>query len=209
MNLNKLGLLGVVFALVAGLSVSAIGFSVYLYPPATYDQLRPMISIDALGQASTLDGIRRALGVDFGLPTSLPPGTMLREIRVGKSMAALVYDNPNLPKIPFYDKGVLVIVVLSDGTSFGAPETAADQPMLFITQDNSTTAADAQMFVEGIGRARTVTVAGNPGWGYDPADFKVYHDSGRLEWWSNGIHYIMHADLPLLTLIEIAESMNK
>jgi hypothetical protein len=60
-----------------------------------------------------------------------------------------------------------------------------------------------------LSRANEVSIAGNPGYGYDPAvTAEREGGSGRVQWWSKeGIHYQILANLPLQELIKIAESM--
>ena len=168
------------------------------------------LSRGALGRISAIDDARSSIDLDFNLPTYVPKGSILSEIRVrdGKSVA-LVYDNENLRPIPQYvDDVEILILILRDETTF---ESSAVEPTIQVTvavTDETGTRTLVEN-VTGIGADRQVTLSvnGASGRGYGPADLAGFHDSGRVEWWDNGIHCEVLADMPLEQLLRIAESM--
>ncbi len=168
------------------------------------------LSTAALGVTLELDDARTSIKLDFSLPTYLPEGSVLSEIRVrdGKSVA-LIYDNKDLPPIPQYvDEIEILILILRDETTFeGSAVEPTIQVTVAVTDETGTTTMVENVTGVGADRQVTVSVNGAHGRGYGPADLAGFHDSGRVEWWDNGIHYEVLADIPLEQLLEIAESM--
>jgi hypothetical protein len=169
----------------------------------------PIFFVNMLGPPSTLQQARQSVGVNFSMPTLVPSGVKLVDIRSSNNTAALVYYGKGVPKIPFYDNATMLVLVLrGDGTSFSGVPTSAGQPQVSVTSGNTTTVANVPVYSEGP-TLKAVTISGHQGWGTSPIDLKwTGHNSGRLDWWSNGVHYVILGDFPLDTLIATAQSMN-
>jgi hypothetical protein len=174
--------------------------------------LRPVYDLNDIGRDATLSEVTDSLRL--GRPTYLPSGTSLPQARLrdDNSIAAIIYTNPDLQRLSGYKQSVqIVILAQRDGTSFESFErflSARSQPTItVIDKDGNTYTTNATEHVIGMNRSRLVSVAGNPGYGYDPMHTPV-QDNGQVQWWSKeGIHYYVIANLPLQELVKIAESM--
>jgi hypothetical protein len=167
---------------------------------------RPMLTVNSLGPITTLDQARNSIGVSFSLPATLPSGATLVNVRARTGLAAVVYYEKSLPQIPFYDNATVLVLILRDNSSFSRVPTSANQPNVYVSQGNTNNSRNVPTHSEGP-ILKAVTISGHQGWGSNPSDLKAFHDSGRLDWWANNVHYVILADLPLDTLVAIAQSM--
>lgn len=167
-------------------------------------------SVARYGPRVSLQEARTLAGVNFHLPQYLPNNLSLVQIRAERDLAAAVYSSPTLPAIPDYVNASMILVVQHDSTTYYFPGS----PMVVITDVHScsTPAGGAVTCTDMIStttQSQTdtpvqVVVSGHPGWGI------TYQGTGFtfLNWWSNGIHYDLEADLPISALVSTADSMN-
>jgi len=142
--------------------------------------------VEDYGPILTSDQARQLIGSSFALPAFLPDNLALQEIRgqatSSTSEVALIYSSPNLSQL-YYDRGSMIVLILRDGSSY-YPQPSVGGPVVF----------------------KNATVSGHPAWGYDPQSYAP--GIGAITWWSNGVHYLVMADLPFSSLVQIARSMN-
>ncbi|MBI2938405.1 MAG: DUF4367 domain-containing protein [Thaumarchaeota archaeon] len=171
--------------------------------------LMPTYDLNGVGSDATLSNVQAAIGLNY--PAYLPSGTSSPQVKLREdnSLAALIYTNPNLKRIIGYQQDVQIVILAErDGTSFETFRTTESKPTVTITEDGKERTVGVPVKTVGLNRSRVVSVAGNPGYGYDPLDVPEWHDSGRVQWWTKeGIHYEILADIPLQELLKIAESM--
>src|SRR3972149_6003321 len=127
-------------------------------------------------------------------PTYLPVGTSLPQAKLSddNSIAALVYTNMNLKRINGYVQNVqIVILAQKDGTSFETYRMNETKPKVTIIEKGTEYTMDVPLHVSSLNRVRLISIAGNPGIGYDPVNTADWQDKGRVQWWSGGIHYMI------------------
>lgn len=167
---------------------------------------RTRVSVEEFGPITTIENARNLVGANFGLPTKLPSNLTLGEIRASPKLVALVFLSSSLPSLSPYNRGNLIIIIANDSTSYTYTPSSGPGIVRTIIGGNVTSTIVSSFTLSGIGPTATeVLVSGHPGWGFDPAGQDGF---GEVNWWSNGIHYIMIANLPLATLVDIAGSMN-
>jgi|SRR3989304_7337139 len=162
--------------------------------------------LDTIGRISTLADVSQ---MKLSQPDYLPLGTSLDRARIlNDSIAVLMFTNPHLKRIDGYEQDVqIVILAQKDGTSFATYRTRESKPIVTIIENGTERTVDIPVVQLVPNRSRIVSVAGNLGSGYDPIEIQGWHDKGKVQWWSEGIHYQILANLPLNELIRIAESM--
>lgn len=163
-----------------------------------------------LGNIATLDQARQIAGVNFSSPTVFPTATTLGQIRAREGVAALIYDNPSLPNLTTYGSGKMIVLILKDNSSYSDPSTYArvrTQTTLVVQNGSTTTITSA---ITPLSPTYVlVTISGHPGWAFSPTTLSNgMHEDGRVEWWAGSVHYVILAELPASTLVQIAESMN-
>lgn len=209
------GIVMILVALTAGFTYMANGHQ----NPSTATSggaslgISPLL-LSQLGAAVSPSTAEQTIGVNFTYPTYLPAGSTLNSTRARPDAVAIVYDNPSLASIPGFGSGQIIIQILRDNTTYQAPLTLSGSSQVTtstvgmrIVQNGTTTTRSVPETVFSPDY-QTVTIAGNPGWGYNPVTFSNGdQDSGNLEWWFDGVHYTINAELPLSTLVSIANSM--
>lgn len=163
------------------------------------------LDLDKVGRTTTLSEVETSMNLKQ--PLYLPPKTSLYQVKVIDNKAAiLMYKNQDIGSITVYRPDVQIVVLAQkDDTSFETHKSESE-PKVTIIEDGKESIVNVQVVKIGENRSRIVTISGNLGFGYGPADLP-WHDSGRVQWWSGGIHYQVLADLPLEELIKIAESI--
>lgn len=178
--------------------------------------LRPVVDLATAGRSATLSEVMTS--TRLGQPAYLPSGSSQPQIRMRDdgSLAVLIYTNPKLPRIDFYEQDVqLVIIAKKDGTSFESfkkvydkyPKTGYYPTTVTVTdKDGKHQIINTTDYVTVPNRA-IVSVAGNPGFVTEPM-YTPVHENGRVQWWtSDGIHYIIIANISGQELLKIANSI--
>jgi|ERR1700730_109402 hypothetical protein len=135
-------------------------------------------------------------------PTSVPTGISLIEIRAETGSVALVYNGTGLTSLENYSTKVSMIIAMQqyDSSYYVPNSTYVEKGIL--TKNLTTTTEVSTLYVTTVTNPAAAnitleTINGHPGWG----------GYGFLEWWAYGIHYSMVADLPLSSLVKVADSM--
>jgi hypothetical protein len=121
----------------------------------------------------------------------------------------IIYSSSQIPRLGDWNRGNLIIFIARDNTSYsparttqvaagglGSCDTTTQPPKCTTVTTEIATAAQTVM--------KNISVSGHPGVGYDP---QGEYGIGVASWWSAGVHYTIIADIPLSSLILIAESM--
>jgi hypothetical protein len=80
--------------------------------------------VEDFGPILTLDQARLLIGTNFTLPSVLPSNLALQEIRGNVTgsdrftTVALIYSSSTLSKLPNYDRGSMIILLLRDGSIY-------------------------------------------------------------------------------------------
>ncbi len=147
-------------------------------------------SIEDLGPILTLDQARQQIGLNFNVPTNLPLGLVLKEIR-GEirgqtdpfNQVVLLFTSPSPPKLGAYGGDLSMIISFTKGGAGYYPHGSGG-PITF--QD--------------------VTISGHPGSGWDPQPYT--NNTGGLDWQSGGIHCKMVSIFPVSQSVVIAQQLN-
>jgi hypothetical protein len=172
--------------------------------------LQAIYDLNRIGKNATASELQVLTGLRQ--PTYLPLGTSSPQIKLrdDNSVAAIIYTNPRFNKIAGYRQDVqILILAMKDGTSFETYQTTVPKPTITVIKDGKETTVEPKIYVLGANRTRLISIAGTPGYGYDPVHTPEFNDFGRVQWWSktSNIHYEILADLPLQELVRIAASM--
>jgi hypothetical protein len=216
---------GVIIAAVA-LALWSTNSSAAIYPSAidvqpasdggtghrgSASMLMPTYDLDNVGREATPSEVTASS--NLGQPRYLPSGTSLSKAKLidGGSLGVLIYTNPELDRIRFYRQDVqLVIIAQRDGTSLESFErvlaTENHQTLTIIDKDGNQHTENLPVEWVVTNRSRPVSVGGIPGYGYDPI-YTPVQDNGEVQWWTDGIHYEVIANLPVQELVKIAESI--
>ncbi|MCL4435606.1 MAG: DUF4367 domain-containing protein [Thaumarchaeota archaeon] len=172
--------------------------------------LQAIYDLNRIGKNVTTSELQVSTGLRQ--PTYLPLGTSSPQIKLrdDNSIAVIIYTNPRINRIVGYQQEVqILILAMKDGTSFETFQTTVPKPTMTVIKDGKETIVEPKVYVLGANRTRLVSIAGTPGYGYDPVHTAEFNDFGRVQWWSktSGIHYEILADLPLQELVRIAASI--
>lgn len=165
----------------------------------------PILFVDQLGGVSSLSQARQSIGSNFNLPSGLPSELTLVNIRTSPNLVALVYFSRSMPGISFYDNATLLVLLQRDNSSYST--AATNSPSAFLSQSGANSSVNIPVFTQTV-KVIPLTVSGHQGFGSNPTNFGSFSDTGRIEWWANGIHYTILGDLSVNTLLSIATSMN-
>ena len=162
-----------------------------------------------LGNITTLDQARQIIGVNFSSPTFSPTATTLSQVRAREGVAALIYENPSLPNLSTYGSGKVIVLILKDNSSYTDPSTYGVRTQTAVIVQNGSTTTVTSAITPLSPTYELVTVSGHHGWAFSPTTLSNgLHEDGRIEWWAGSVHYVILAELPADTLVQIAESMN-
>ncbi len=180
--------------------IAAAGFSLGLTSPrmvsaavrslqqaSNRSLMKRKISQTNLGHSISLNDARRHVSFPITLPSWLPHGSILTDVRVtgAGELVSLLYENSELTPVSIYDGQTAIGI-------FEAQDPYFDGPPKYLSKGFFRVAANG-----GGGFARE-RVNGEQGGQLEP---------GQLQWWSRGIHYTIFANLPVAELMEIAKSM--
>ena len=173
----------------------------------------PQFSIEDFGPLVSLSAARQLISFNFTVPTNLPDGLQLAQIRGGENLIYLIFSSPVLSNLPSWGNASMLEVIARDNTSYeySTSVVTITQYCSTTTQPSVTASCSSTSNTESIPQTagRTdVLVSGYQGWGYDPV--ATTGQPGFLTWWNsdNGLHYSLSVDLPLSTLVNIAGTLN-
>jgi len=146
----------------------------------------PVVPLSNLGVSVSLAEAKTAVGFSISMPTKLPLGSELKDVRVleGNHIVSLIYENPLTKPLSLYNEDVaLVIIQAQDSLDATSP---AYLPSEF----------------------RRVNVAGSIGFAREPTQVSgSVTEPGQLQWWINGVRYAIFADSTIDEMTKTAESM--
>lgn len=168
-------------------------------PPFPVSEFGPVLS---LNQAEPFVG-------SFNPPTILTNGLTLQEIRGTQDGVFLIYESASVPTLANYNYGSMIIGIQRDNTSYVPfpPYQVGGQAVIQCdpgTLQNCTT-VEYTVATAYTNPVQNIVVSGHPGHGWDPDG---PYGIGVVTWWANGLHYGVAADLPMSTLLAIAQSMD-
>jgi len=150
------------------------------------------------GEKVTLEEFKSALSLDdFRIPEYLPSKVGLVEIRLK-------------PKISIADLIFSMSKVKDEATIDDVVSTGGMILIVHISPMNNDEAAINNIIEHNIKDTKYVqriTVNGAIGAGVGEGVHNGVHTHGQIQWWRDGVHYDLIADLPLEELTKIAESM--
>lgn len=169
-------------------------------------------SVESLGPIVPLSAASQDIGANVVTPAALPDNLTLSQVRGTNSLVVLVYQSPTLPTLQNWDVGSMIVWIARDNTSYvpvpssqivgGAEMTCSTNMQVFNAQDCTTISATRNTVTQTT--IENIEVSGNPGHGSNP---QGADGIGQVTWWANGLHYTIDADLPVSTLISVAQSM--
>lgn len=187
MSLLTAGGLGMGMLLGPSLAKS-VGFSSKAPASSTGSGSKSQIPLSNLGNSTSLQNAETTAGFPMALPSSLPLGTLLSDVRVpdGGKLVTLLYGNPALERVSIYQAEVAIAISQSPDKIINA--APAYLPQSYV----SVNVGDAP----GFARA-PFECPGMPG----------MVEPGQLQWWKNGIRYSIFSNLSVEQMTSIAESM--
>jgi hypothetical protein len=169
-----------------------------------------MFLVENQGPIIALDQAEQLVG-KLTPPTLLPESLILQEIRGSQALVSLIYTSSNFPVLANWNRGNMIIWIVRDNTAYvPAPPYQVAGHAVMSCDANILPLQNCTTIERTVGTAsqtiiKNIMVSGHPGHGWDP---QGAYGIGTVTWWANGLHYTIDADLPLSTLLEIAQSMN-
>lgn len=172
----------------------------------------PLRKVENFGPQISLDQARADLRLEFMLPNALPNGFSIEEIRGVPNSVSIVYSSPTIPIVPNWNRGSMIIIVARDNTTYypaSGPVQGGSEVISCNTTNKSapctttsyTLWAGQQSFVE------NVLVSGHNGLALNP-NVSPKDATSFITWWVSGVHYSILANIPVSSLLSIAQSMN-
>ena len=145
------------------------------------------VPISSLGESVSINDVTSIAKFQVQKPVRIPMGSSLDDVRVGNNgkIVTLLYVNPAIPTISMYASGVgFAILEIVD--------PKPDAPPIYLPNG-----------------FKRVKVNLNNGFARDAsgAEFDNRDEPGQLQWWQDGLHFVIFANLRIEQLKQIAESM--
>ena len=168
--------------------------------------IAPPISLEETGLLVSLEKAEQLLGVRL-LPSSLPRGTTLYQVRVKGKTVTLFFRNPELQKLPFFRED-MQILLLVDERSLPKAVISETNNLITVTytyvRNNVTVTKVMTVTPSNLASPiKRVEVNGNPGYGIESAGGYP----AILIWQQGNNTYTLQAYLPLKELLRIASSI--
>lgn len=145
------------------------------------------VPISTLGQSISIKDARSMAKFQVEKPARIPRGSSLDDVRIENNgeLITLLYVNPTVPTIPMYTSDVCFAIL-----EMGDPKL--DAPPIYLPNG-----------------FKRVKVNLNSGFARESSDaeFDNRDEPSQLQWWQNGVHFVILANLPVEQLRQIAESM--
>jgi len=146
-----------------------------------------IVPISNFGDSTSLEDVNSTARFRVERPTRMPEGSKLDDVRVGNNgeLVTLLYVNPTIPSISMYTSPVSVAILQMADSKVNAPPTYLPNGF------------------------QRIIVNSNSGFAREPGNtaFDNRDEPGQLQWWQNGVHFVILANLPIEQLRQIAESM--
>ncbi len=132
-------------------------------------------------------------------PTLTPSNLTLTQIRAYEGSIALIYNSTQLtPLTGFTVKAAMVVTFAQDGSSYRFPSQYITSQTVVVYSNGSTVTEGVSSQTNPLyAEAVNESINGNLG----------VATPGELNWWANGLHFEIVANLPIATLVDIADSM--
>ena len=168
--------------------------------------IAPPISLEETGSLVSLEEAEQLLGVKL-LPSSLPRGTTLYQVRVKGKTITLFFRNPELQKLPFFRED-MQILLLVDERSLPKAVISETNNLITVTytyvRNNVTVTKVMTVTPSNLASPiKRIEVNGNPGYGIESAGGYP----SILIWQQGNYTYTLQAYLPLKELLRIASSI--
>jgi hypothetical protein len=145
------------------------------------------VPVSTLGESVSINDVRSIVKFQVEKPVRIPMGSSLDDVRVGNNgkLVTLLYVNQAIPTISMYASGVGFAILEMVDLKPGAPPIYLPNGF------------------------KRVKVNLNSGFAREAsgAEFDNRDEPGQLQWWQDGVHFVILANLPIEQLKQIAESM--
>ena len=168
--------------------------------------IAPPISLEETGSLVTLEEAEQLLGIRL-LPSNLPCGTTLYQVRVKGKTVTLFFRNPELQKLPLFKKDIQILLLVEERSLPKATTSKTNNPITITyteVKDNVTIKRITTVTPSSLARPiKKIEVDGNLGYGMESANGYP----AILIWRQGNYTYTLQAYLPIKELLRIASSI--
>ena len=168
--------------------------------------IAPPISLEETGSLVSLEEAEQLLGVKL-LPSSLPRGTTLYQVRVKGKTVTLFFRNPELQRLPLFREDIQIVLLVEERSLPKAVTSETNNPITITyteVKDNVTIKRIATVTPSSLARPiKKIEVDGNLGYGMKSANGYP----AILIWRQGNYTYTLQAYLPIEELLRIASSI--
>ena len=169
--------------------------------------IAPPISLEETGSLVPLEEAEQLLGIRL-LPSNLPCGTTLYQVRVKGKTVTLFFRNPELQKLPLFKEDIQILLLVEERSLPKVITSETYNPITITYTDvkkNVTIRRTTTVTRSSLARPiKRIEVNGNLGYGMESADGYP----AILIWQQGNYTYTLQAYLPLKELLKIASSIN-
>jgi len=169
--------------------------------------IAPPISLEETGSPVSLEEAEQLLGVRL-LPSNLPCGTALYQVRVKGKTVTLFFKNPELQKLPLFKEDIQILLLVEERSLPKAITSETNNPITITyieVKDNVTIKRTTTVTLSRHAKPiKRIEVNGNLGYGMESAN----RYPAILIWQQGNYTYTLQAYLPLKELLKIASSIN-
>ena len=168
--------------------------------------IAPPISLEETGSLVTLEEAEQLLGIRL-LPSNLPRGTTLYQVRVKGKTVTLFFRNPKLQRLPLFREDIQMVLLVEERSLPKAVTSETNNPITVTYTDvknNVTVTRVITVTPSNLASPiKRVEVNGNPGYGIESTGGYP----AILIWQQGNYTYSLQAYLPLKELLRIASSI--
>jgi len=168
--------------------------------------IAPPISLEETGSLVTLEEAEQLLGIRL-LPSNLPCGTTLYQVRVKGKTVTLFFRNPELQKLPLFKEDIQILLLVEERSLPKATNSKTNNPITITyteVKDNVTIKRITTVTPSSLARPiKKIEVDGNLGYGMESANGYP----AILIWRQGNYTYTLQAYLPIKELLRIASSI--
>ena len=168
--------------------------------------IAPPISLEETGSLVPLEEAEQLLGIRL-LPSNLPCGTTLYQVRVKGKTVTLFFRNPELQKLSLFKEDIQILLLVEERSLPKVITSETYNPITITYTDvkkNVTIRRTTTVTRSSLARPiKRIEVNGNLGYGMESADGYP----AILIWQQGNYTYTLQAYLPLKELLRIASSI--
>ena len=168
--------------------------------------IAPPISLEETGSLVSLEEAEQLLGVRL-LPSSLPRGTTLYQVRVKGKTVTLFFRNPKLQRLPLFREDIQMVLLVEERSLPKAVTSETNNPITVTYTDVKNNVTVTRVIIvtpsNFASPIKRIEVNGNPGYGIESAGGYP----SILIWQQGNYTYTLQAYLPLKELLRIASSI--